>query len=165
MSIITTAYPPEHRKMLAPPRDLSLSVKPSGTERFPSIPKTYGLTVGIIHVSLGCVAAVYCQGTISHYQIGWILQDETALCSMDTVPPIQPPFDGNIPSCHLPPDSNASVSLSTQTRTTYQRLIPTLASLEQRKRFLVKLQGILDSEFPDKRIKAHLFGCAMLLQS
>jgi hypothetical protein len=77
---------------------------------------------------------------------------------MDTVPPIQPPFIGNIPPVHLP-NLESSSSLTAQAKATYQRLIPTLASLEQRKRFLVKLQGILDLEFPDKRIKAHLFGC------
>jgi DNA polymerase sigma len=80
---------------------------------------------------------------------------------LDQVPPIEPPFE-EIPPLNLP-NSETCISLTAQARSTYQRLIPTLASLEQRKRFLVKLQGILDSEFPDKRIKAHLFGCAMFV--
>jgi DNA polymerase sigma len=46
----------------------------------------------------------------------------------------------------------------------YQNLIPTLESLEQRKKFLCKLQTILDLEFPERKIKAHLFGCVFFWQ-
>ncbi len=72
---IAAGYPPldpfNEGKMLAPPRDLSLSVKPSGSERFPTIPQTYGLAnVRYFLISNYHYYCYSCQkGAVSHIQI------------------------------------------------------------------------------------------------
>ena len=106
------------------PKDLSLSVKPSGGERFSDL-------------------NVFLTDTTQAAQ---------ALSSAETLVPLDP--------ARSPPtlSQTTELALTKLSHSTFESLIPTLGSLEQRKQFLCKIQKILDLEFPKVEIKAQLFG-------
>lgn len=66
----------------------------------------------------------------------------------------------------LPPDKEPKKSLqpheddklSGDMRELYDRLLPSQESEERRSKLLTKLQGILDNEWPDGRIRVNVFG-------